>query len=78
MKSIERLVIRAYTTWAREKGTSWTDHMRAALTEQAEAYEKELAHWKSGAAAEARRGDELQQRIRELEAQRVPEEKNER
>lgn len=33
--SIEELVNRAYTTWAHDKGTSWTDHMRAALTEQA-------------------------------------------
>jgi len=34
--SIEELVNRAYTTLAHDKGTSWTDHIRAALAEAAQ------------------------------------------
>jgi hypothetical protein len=40
--SIEELINRAYTTWAHDKGTGWTDHMRDALTEQAETHALEL------------------------------------
>ena len=64
--SIEELVNRAYTTWAHEKGTSWTDHMAAALTEQAETHAMELRAYEVTV-------ENLEQRIRELEAQRVPE-----
>jgi len=59
--SIEELVNRAYTTWAHDKGTSWTDHMRAALTEQAETHALELRAYEATVA-------NLEQRIRELEA----------
>jgi hypothetical protein len=72
--SIEELVNRAYTTWAHEKGTSWTDHMRAAITEQAEAHALELRAYEATV-------QNLEQRIKDLqlemlangEAQRVPE-----
>ena len=70
--SIEELVNRAYTTWAHEKGTSWTDHMRAALTEQAETHAIELRAYEATV-------QNLEQRIKDLqlemlangEAQRV-------
>ena len=65
--SIEELVNRAYTTWAHDKGTSWTDHMRAALTKQAETHAIELRAYEATV-------QNLEQRIRELEAQRVPDE----
>lgn len=45
--SIEELVNRAYTTWAHDKGTSWTDHMRAALTEQAATHARELSAYEA-------------------------------
>jgi len=56
--SIEELVNRAYTTWAHDKGTSWTDHMRAALTEQAETHALELRAYEATVAnlVEALRG----------------------
>ncbi len=64
--SIEELVNRAYTTWAHDKGTSWTDHMRAAITEQAETHALELRAYEATVA-------NLEERIRQLESQRVPE-----
>lgn len=64
--SIEELVNRAYTSWAHDKGTSWVDNMHAALTEQAETHAIELRAYEATV-------QNLEQRIRELEAQRVPE-----
>ena len=64
--NIEELVNRAYTSWAHDKGRSWTDHMTAALTEQAETHALELRAYEATV-------QNLEQRIRELEAQRVPE-----
>ena len=40
--NIEELVRRTYASWIHAKGTSWTDHMCNALTEQAEAFKGEL------------------------------------
>ena len=65
--NIEELVNRAYTSWAHDKGRSWTDHMTAALTEQAETHALELRAYEATV-------QNLEQRIRELEAQRVPDE----
>lgn len=62
---IEELVTRAYTSWAHEKGTSWTDHMKAALTELSAAHAIELRAYEATVA-------NLEQRVRELEAERVP------
>lgn len=58
--NIEELVNSAYTTWAHGKGTSWTGHMRAALTEQAETHAIELRAYEATV-------QNLEQRIRELE-----------
>ena len=60
--NIEELVNRAYTRWPLEKNTSWTDHMRAALTEQAEAHALELRAYEATV-------QNLEQRIRELESE---------
>ena len=64
--SIEELVNRAYTSWTLDAGTKWSDHMRAALTEQAAVHAIELRAYEATV-------ENLEQRIRELEAQRVPE-----
>ncbi len=58
--SIEELVNRAYTTWAHEKGTSWTDHMHAALTEQFETHAIELRAYEATV-------QNLEQRIKDLQ-----------
>ena len=78
--NIEELVNRAYTSWAHDKGTSWTDHMRAALTEQAEAYEQQLAvrqqiadNLRAMLKATEDQLAESRERIRQMEAERTPE-----
>lgn len=71
--SIEELVNRAYTSWTLDAGTKWSDHMRAALTEQAETHAIELRAYEATV-------ENLNQRIRDLqlellangEARRVP------
>ena len=66
---IDELVKKYYAAWAHEKGTSWTDHMRAALTELAAEYDRKQALLLD---AHCERVSSLQERIRELEAERVP------
>jgi len=62
--SIEELVNRAYTTWVHDRGTSWTDHMRAALTEQAKTHALELRAYEATV-------QNLEQRIEELTGVRL-------
>ena len=72
--SIEELVNRAYTTWVHDRGTSWTDHMRAALTEQAETHALELRAYEATVANFEQRIKDLQlEMLANGEAQSVPE-----
>lgn len=63
---IDAIVNRAYTSWAYGKGTAWTEHMRAAITELSAAHAIELRAYEATVANQA-------ERIRQLEAERVPE-----
>ena len=65
IERIEALVSSHYTEWVGDKGASWVDHMRNALTEQAETHAIELRAYEATVA-------NLEQRIRQLEAERVP------
>ena len=64
--SIEELVKKYCTRWVHKPGINWTYHLTAALTEQAETHAMELRAYETTV-------QNLEQRIRELEAQRVPE-----
>lgn len=58
---IEAIVINTARAWAYDKGTSWTDHMRAALTELSAAHAIEMRAYEATV-------QNLQSRIRQLEA----------
>lgn len=58
---IEAIVINTARAWAYDKGTSWTDHMRAALTELSAAHAIELRAYEATV-------QNMAERIRQLEA----------
>lgn len=60
--SIEELVEKYYAKWVYDKGISWTDKMRAALTEQAETHAIELRAYEATV-------QNLEERIRQMEGE---------
>ena len=69
--NIEELVNRAYTTWVHEK-CSWTDHMRAALTELAAGYEEQLAESKRKLEVSGYAWSLMGEELNALRGERVP------